>query len=432
MANGKKKGSKKKIIIFSGIGVVVVALLLIALLGGSKEQIVSVQTEKVLKRDITQTVSATGKIESEFKVTITPEVTGEIVSLPIKDGDKVEKGRLLIQIKGDLYVAQKDRAEANLQSAEANLAMRKAELDKVTTEFQRMKELHNKKLSSDSELETANSSYLTSKALYESAEANVLEAKASLKEIVEGLNKTTIYSPMKGTITQLNVELSERVFGAGFTQGTDIMTVSDLNNMEARVEVDENDVVLISIGDTARVKIDAFEDRVFKGIITQIGNSAQTQGLGTQEEVVNFEVRIKLIDLDGQLRPGMSCTADIETETVNNVLSIPIQSVTARSEFSGPAPENEEGNGVIAVNNGNKKKDKDKVQEIVFVVDKGKAKKVEVETGISDDDYIEIKKGLKGAEEVVTGSYTAISKELNDGSVVSVEEKNSPKQNASK
>jgi len=432
MANGKKKGSKKKIIIFSGIGVVVVALLLIALLGGSKEQIVSVQTEKVLKRDITQTVSATGKIESEFKVTITPEVTGEIVSLPIKDGDKVEKGRLLIQIKGDLYVAQKDRAEANLQSAEANLAMRKAELDKVTTEFQRMKELHNKKLSSDSELETANSSYLTSKALYESAEANVLEAKASLKEIVEGLNKTTIYSPMKGTITQLNVELSERVFGAGFTQGTDIMTVSDLNNMEARVEVDENDVVLISIGDTARVKIDAFEDRVFKGIITQIGNSAQTQGLGTQEEVVNFEVRIKLIDLDGQLRPGMSCTADIETETVNNVLSIPIQSVTARSEFSGPAPENEEGNGVIAVNNGNKKKDKDKVQEIVFVVDKGKAKKVEVETGISDDDYIEIKKGLKGAEEVVTGSYTAISKELNDGSIVSVEEKNSPKQNASK
>jgi HlyD family secretion protein len=431
MANGRKKGSKKKIIIFSGIGVVVVALLLIALLGGSKEQIINVQTEKVMKRDITQTVSATGKIESEFKVTITPEVTGEIVSLPIKDGDKVQKGKLLIQIKGDLYVAQKDRAEANLQSAEANLAMRKAELDKVTTEFQRAKELHSKKLSSDAELETANSSYLTSKALYESAEANVLQAQASLKEIVEGLNKTTIYSPMKGTVTQLNVELGERVFGAGFTQGTDIMTVSDLNNMEARVEVDENDVVLISIGDTARVKIDAFEDRIFKGIITQIGNSAQTQGLGTQEEVVNFEVRIKLIDLDEQLRPGMSCTADIETETVKNVLSIPIQCVTARSDFSAPAPGSEEGNGVIAANNGNKKKDRE-IKEIVFTVDKGKAKKVDVETGISDDDYIEIKKGLKGTEEVVTGSYTAISKELNDGSVVSVEEKKSPKENASK
>lgn len=429
MANGKKR-SKKKIIIFSAVGVVVLALVLIALLGGSKDEIIAVQTEKVLKRDITQTVSATGKIESEFKVSITPEVTGEIVNLPIKDGDKVSKGQLLIQIKGDLYVAQKDRAEANLQSAEANLNMRKAELDKVTTEYQRAKELHSKKLSSDSELETANSTYLSSKAMYESAAANVLQAKASLKEIVEGLNKTTIYSPMKGTVTQLNVELGERVFGAGFTQGTDIMTVSDLKNMEARVEVDENDVVLISIGDTARVKIDAFENREFKGIITQIGNSAQTQGLGTQEEVVNFEVRIKLIDLDEQLRPGMSCTAEIETETVNKVWSIPIQSVTARTDFPGMAPEGEEGSGVIAVSNDNKKKEK--IQEIVFIIDKGKAKKVEVETGISDDDYIEIKKGLKGNEQVVTGSYTAISRELNDGSIVRVEDKKSPKQNAPK
>jgi HlyD family secretion protein len=430
MANGRKKGSKKKIYIFSGIGVVVVALVLIALLGGSKEEIVAVQTEKVMKRDITQTVSATGKIESEFKVTITPEVTGEIVNLPVKDGQKVSKEQLLIRIKGDLYVAQKDRAEANLQAAEANLAQRKAELDKVTTDLQRVKELQNKKLVSDAELEAANSSYLSSKAMYESAAANVLQAKASLKEIVEGLNKTTIYSPMKGTITQLNVELGERVFGAGFTQGTDIMTVSDLNNMEARVEVDENDVVLISIGDTARVKIDAFQDRVFKGIVKQIGNSAQTQGLGTQEEVVNFEVRIKLIDLDEQLRPGMSCTADIETETVKNVLSIPIQSVTARTEFSGPKPE--EGNGVVAVTSGNSEKKKDKVQEIVFVVDKGKAKKVNVTTGISDDDYIQIKDGLKGSENVVSGSYTAISKELNDGSTVRVEEKNAQKPNASK
>ncbi|HVO74447.1 MAG TPA: efflux RND transporter periplasmic adaptor subunit [Ignavibacteriaceae bacterium] len=429
MANGRKK-SKKKIYIFSGIGAVVVILILIALLGGSKEEIIAVQTEKVMKRDITQTVSATGKIESEFKVTITPEVTGEIVNLPIKDGQKVSKGQLLIQIKGDLYVAQRDRAEANLQAAEANLAQRKAELDKITTDLQRVKELHKKNLASDAELEAANSTYLSNKAMYESAAANVLQAKASLKEIVEGLNKTTIYSPMKGTVTQLNVELGERVFGAGFTQGTDIMTVSDLNNMEARVEVDENDVVLISIGDTARVKIDAFEGRVFKGIVKQIGNSAQTTGLGTQEEVVNFEVRIKLIDLDEQLRPGMSCTADIETETVNNVLSIPIQSVTARTDFVAPKPE--EGNGVIAVTKGNDEKKKDKVQEIVFVIDKGKAKKVNVVTGISNDDYIQIKEGLKGSEEVVTGSYTAISKELNDGSTVRVEDKNVQKQNPSK
>jgi HlyD family secretion protein len=421
MANGKKKKSKKKVFIFGGLGVLVLALVLIALVGGGKEEIIAVQVEKVIKRDITQTVTATGKIEPEFKVMITPEVTGEIVSLPVKDGQRVNKGDLLIKIKGDLYIAQKDRAEANLQSADANLSMRKAELDKVTQDYNRMKELHNKKLASDSEIETAKSNYLTTKALYESAEADVLQSKASLKEITEGLYKTTIYSPMKGIVTQLNVELGERVLGSGFSQGTNIMTVSDLNNMEARVEVDENDVVLISVGDTARVKIDAFGDRIFKGIVTQIGNSAQTQGLGTQEEVVNFEVRIKLIDLDSALRPGMSCTADIETETVKNVVSIPIQSVTARSDFAGPKPEGDE-NGVLSVKQGEKKKDK--IQEIVFIVEKGKAKRVNVETGISDDDYIQIKSGLKGDEEIVSGSYSAISRELNDGSAVRVEEKN--------
>jgi HlyD family secretion protein len=191
--------------------------------------------------------------------------------------------------------------------------------------------------------------------------------------------------------------------------------------MEARVEVDENDVVLISVGDTARVKIDAFGDKVFKGIVTQIGNSAQTEGMGTQEEVVNFEVRIKLIDLDDALRPGMSCTADIETETVKNVVSVPIQSVTARSDFAGPKPEGDEG-GVLSVKKDEKKKDK--IQEIVFVVGKGKAKKINIETGISDDDYIQIKSGLKGDEEIISGSYSAISRELNDGSAVKVEDKN--------
>ena len=421
MANGKKKKSKKKVFIFGGLGVLVLALILIALVGGSKEEIIAVQTEKVMKRDITQTVTATGKIEPEFKVMITPEVTGEIVSLPVKDGQKVNKEQLLIKIKGDLYIAQKDRAEANLQSAEANLQMRDAELDRVTLEYNRVKELHSKRLSSDSELEISKSNYLSTKASYESAEAGVLQSKASLKEIMEGLNKTTIYSPMDGIVTQLNVELGERVLGSGFSQGTDIMTVSDLNNMEARVDVDENDVVLISLGDTARIKIDAFGDKVFRGIVTQIGNSAQTAGLGTQEEVVNFEVRIKLIDPDSSLRPGMSCNADIETETVKNVLSVPIQSVTARSDFKETKPEEGQENGVLTVNTDEKKKEK--IQEIIFTVEKGKAKKINVETGISNDNYIQIKSGLKGSEEVVSGSYSAISRELNDGSAVRTEER---------
>ena len=420
MANGKKKKSKKKIFIFGGIGVLLLALVLIAILGGSKEEIVAVQTEKVQKRDITQTVAATGKINPEFKVPITSEVTGEIVSLPVEEGDKVKKGQLLIKIKGDAYVAQKERAEASLQSANANLTMRKAELDKITQDYNRMKELHNKNLASDSELETANSNYLTTKALYQSAEANVLQSEASLKEIIDQLNKTTIYSPIDGVVTQLNVELGERVLGSGYSMGTDIMTVSDLRNIEATVEVDENDVVLISVGDTAKIKVDAFGDRVFKGAVTQIGNSAVTTGLGTQEQVVNFEVRIKLLGPDDALRPGMSCNADIETETVHQVISIPIQSVTARSDFNMEQKKDEEETETVSASNN--KTDK-KIQEIVFIIEKSKAKKLNVETGISDDNYIQIKSGLSGKEDVVSGSYRAISRELNDDVTVRVENK---------
>ena len=412
MANGKKKKSKKKVFIFGGIGVLLLALILIALFGGSKEEIIAVQTEKVMKRDITQTVAATGKINPEFKVPITSEVTGEIVNLPVEEGDRVKKGQLLIKIKGDAYVAQQERAQANLQASEANLQMRKAELDKVTQDYNRMKELHGKSLASDSELETAKSNYLSTKAQYESAEANVLQNKASLKEIIEQVKKTTIYSPIDGVVTKLNVELGERVLGSGFSQGTDIMTVSDLTNIEATVEVDENDVVLISVEDTASIKVDAFGDRIFKGIVTQIGNSAITSGLGTQEEVVNFEVRIKLLEPDDALRPGMSCNADIETETVHDVISVPIQSVTARSDFN--MGQNQEGEGEdedsdVKPATNNKKEDK-KIQEIVFIVENNKAKKINVETGISDDNYLEIKSGLSGDEDVVSGTYRAISR----------------------
>jgi len=421
MANGKQKKSKKKLFIFSGIGLVLVILIVIAFFGGSKDEIIAVQTEKVQKRTITQTVAATGTINPEFKVIITPEVTGEIVSLPVEEGNRVKKGDLLIKIKADTYIAQKERAEANLQSAEANLDMRKAELDKITSDYQRIKELYNKGLSSDAELETIKSSYLSTEALYKGAEANVLQGEAGLREAIEQLNKTTIYSPMDGVITELNVELGERVLGSGFSQGTNIMTVSDLGNMEAVVEVDENDVVLVSIGDTTRVKVDAFGDRIFRGIVTQRGNSAKTQGLGTQEQVVNFDVRIRLIDIDKDLRPGMSCNASIETETINNVISVPLQSVTARGGFTPANPEEgEEGNQNVKQE---KKGNDDKPKEIVFIIKNGKAKSINVKTGLSDDNFIEIKEGLKSGEEVITGSYRAISRELNDGSIVHVEEK---------
>ncbi|MBZ0201167.1 MAG: efflux RND transporter periplasmic adaptor subunit, partial [Ignavibacteriaceae bacterium] len=409
MANGKKK-SKKKIIVFSVLGAIVLALVLLAFLGGSKEEIISVQTEKVEKRNITQTVTATGKINPEFKVAITPEVTGEIVVLPVKEGDFVKKGTLLLRIKSDAYAAQKEKAEAMLQSSKAQLSQREAELVKVESDYNRAKELHQKRLSSDSELETSKSNFISTRAMYQSAQANVMQSEANLRESNEQLNKTAIFSPMEGTITQLNVELGERVLGSGFSQGTNIMTVSDLGNMEATVDVDENDVVLVSIGDTAKIKVDAFSDRIFRGTVTQIGNSAQSAGLGTQEQVVNFGVRIKLIDIDSNLRPGMSCTSDIETETKSMVLAVPIQSVTARDEeMMKPEKSSDDDEEMAPAKKDTEKKE---VQEIVFIIENGKAKSVKVKTGISNDNYIEVQSGLSGGEEVISGSYRAISREL--------------------
>lgn len=415
MSNGNKKKSKKKLIVFGGIGIVVIALVLLVIFQGSKEEIVTVQTEKSQKRTITQTVTATGKINPEFQVIITPEVTGEVVLLPVKEGDLVKKNQVLVKIKADTYLAAKERADASLLSAKANLNMRKAELDRITSEYKRVQELHTKRLASDSELELIKSSFLSSQAQHESALAQVQQFQAALRESIEQLNKTTIVSPMDGTITQLNIEVGERVLGSGFTQGTNMMTVSDLSKMEATVDVDENDIPNLTFGDTARIKVDAFGDKLFNGLVTQIGNSAKTSGLGTQDQVVNFEVKIRIIDFDSRLRPGMSCNGTIETETKKDVISVPIQSVTARSDIK--QEENEE----LVVSNGKKKEDK--VQEIVFVINDGKAKSINVKTGISDDNYIEIKSGLNEEEEVVSGSYRAISRELKDGSLVKIENK---------
>lgn len=429
MAKSNKK-SKKKLIIFGSLGLLVVIFIVIALVSGGKEEIIMVQTEKVEKRDITQTVTATGQIDPEFKVLITPEVTGEIIELPVKEGDKVKKGDLLIRIKGDQYKAQKERLEAGLKSSEATLKIREAERNRLTLQYDRVRELHKKTLVSDSELETAESNFLTSRASFEQAEANVLQSQAQLREVLEILYKTTIYAPMNGTITQLNVELSERVLGSGFSQGTDIMTVANLSNMEAVVEVDENDVVQVALGDTATIKVDAFGDREFKGVITEIGNSAKQVGFGTQEQVVNFEVKIRLIDMDENLRPGMSCNADIETETVFDVISVPIQSVTAR-ENVGNSDKNQ--NSDEENTNEKKKGESEKKNEVketrkgptevVFLLESGTVKMVEVKTGISDDNYIEITEGLEDSVDVVSGSYKAISRELEDGSKVKVEEK---------
>ncbi len=420
MANGKK--SKKKLLIFGGLGLLLVVVILLVILGGSKEEIFSVQTEKVEKRTITQIVSATGTINPVYKVTISAEATGEIVSLPIKEGDIVKRGQILVRIKPDNYEAQKNRAAAGLDQSRASLASNKAQLDKVELDYKRVQDLAKKGLSSESELETAKSNYLQALGNYNAQQSMVIQAEASLKDATVNLGKTVVTAPMDGVVTKLDVDLAQRVLGSNFSPGTEMLTVSDLRQIEATVDVDENDVVLIAKGDSAKIHIDAFRDRTFKGVVTQIGNSAITKGAGTQDQVVNFEVKILLVNPDNNIRPGMSCDGDILTETKQNVLAVPIQSVTARVDKAKmAAPEQ---SGQVAQQN-NKTAKSNKPKEVVFVVDNGKAKMMEVKTGISDDTYIEVESGLKGTEEVVSGPYRAISKDLEDGSKISVQSKRS-------
>lgn len=409
MANNGKK-SKKKIIIFSGLGVVLIALALIVFLGSKKEPIIPVQVEKASRRTITQLVTATGKIQPEVQVKISPEVSGEIVQLPVKEGQRVVKGDLLLKIKPDVYNALRDQYAAGLLQSEANL--KKTELD-----FKRVESLFAKGMVSGSDYDQA-------KAAYEGSRAGYAQSKASLDQAQENLRKTTILSPMDGTVSQLNSELGERVLGTSQFQGTEVMTIADLSKMEARIDVSENDVTRVAVGDTARIAVDAFPNRKVTAIVYEIANTATSTGLGTQEEVTNFQVKMRIIDKDVSLRPGMSMTADIETETKHEVITVPIQSVTTRIPKMEMAEGQAEGQPaaqstkLISV----KKKAEMKPKEIVFVVDGGVVKSVPVKRGISDDTHVEILEGVSEGAQVVSGSYKAINRELEDGSKVRIEE----------
>jgi HlyD family secretion protein len=422
-----KKKSKKKLIIFSIIGVIALVLILLVVLGGKKEVIVNVQTEKIQKRTITQIVTASGKIQPVISVTINPEVSGEIVNLPVVEGQPVKKGEVLVKIKPDAYIAQLDRQTASLNYSKSQLEVQKANLDKAQQDYKRQEELFKKNLISESDFESVKAAYSAQKAQYESAKHSIGVSQANLNETKTSLEKTTIISPMEGIISQLNSRLGERVFGTGFSSGTAIMTVADLSAMEARVEVGENDVVLIKIGDTARVEIDAFPNRKFNGVVYEIANTAKSTGMGTQEEIVNFEVKIKILDKDVVLRPGMSCTADIETNTKTDVWAVPIQSVTTRTMEKKmgenmPPQDGPPQTNVTSSKDQQAKKEYTKPQEVVFVIENNIAKMLKVKTGISDDKYIEVIEGLKGNEDVVSGSYRAINRELEDNKPVKVEQ----------
>lgn len=406
MAVNNSKKKKKRIIIFSVLGGLLILLIVLVILGSQRKPVFTVQTEKITRRTITQVVTATGKIHPVTQVVINAEVSGEIIELPVKEGQRVKKGQLVARIKPDVYQAQ-------YESALANHAMTEASFIKAESDFKRVSELFAKKLVSQADMDIARANYLSAKAALEQAAANVRQAK-------ETLSKTSITSPMSGVVSQLNVEIGVRVSGSTFMQGTQLMTIADLSVMEARVDVGENDVVLVSIGDTARIEVDAFPDREFIGTVTQIANTAKSTGLGTQDQVTNFEVRILLHTPPGiEFRPGMSVTADIETATKHNVLAVPIQSVTIRL----PKNPSTESDGDVQLASSSKKKQKEKLQEVIFVVNDGTAKAVPVTRGISDDSYVEVNgENLEGLE-VITAPFKAINRDLEDGSKVRVDNK---------
>ncbi|MEO6693931.1 MAG: efflux RND transporter periplasmic adaptor subunit [Ignavibacteria bacterium] len=416
----KKKKSRKKLLWI--LGLLLTAVIIITIIVSSKkETLVTVQTEKIGRRNIIQLVTATGKIQSETEVNISAEVSGEIISLPFKEGDEVKKGALVVKIKQDAYTPQIQEQDAAIRVAESNLKSNEVTLQKYELELNRTKQLYDRGLATTSELDNAQSNLDQILAQINTNMAQVNQQRTGLSRIRYDISKTTIYSPIDGTVTQLNNESGEKVLGTISNQGNDIMTISDLSKMECQVEVGETDVTLVNIGDTANIEIDAFPDKIFQGYVYEVANTAKSTGATAQDQVVNFIVKIRIINNDVELRPGMSCTVDIEVENRNNVLSVPIQSVTTREEFKGGEMGSDMDNENLKRESEEKQNKKIHPKEIVFIVDNNLAKKENVKTGISDDSYIEIVDGAQEGQEVVKGSFKAITKELEEGTKIKVD-----------
>jgi HlyD family secretion protein len=402
-----------------------------------KEKPIPVTTEKAFRKTITQIVTATGKIQPEVEVKIAPEVSGEIIDLPVKEGQPVRKGDLLLRIRPDSYRAQVESQQAALSGARAASVQHRAELAKAEQDYRRIKSLYDQHLVSESDRNAAQTQYDIAKAALETSLFDIQRSEGALKQINDALGKTIIHSPSDGTISTLPARLGERVVGTSQFAGTEVMRIADLSSMEAQVNVNENDVVNVKVGDVAKIHVDAYPDRKIAGVVREIASTATTNNLGTQEEVTNFLVKIRVTDRAVTLRPGMSATADIETSTVENAIAVPIQSVTVRSTESNKSPEEQEkaraqseaqekGDNRADVTNLTLEKQKEreqreKLQRVVFVKKGDKVEQRKVETGIADTTYVEIKNGVKPGEEIVAGSYTAISRRLKNGSKVAIE-----------
>jgi HlyD family secretion protein len=436
----KPKRSRKKLYWIIGIVLVLAVAAVAAAMARKREQPILITTEKAVRKDITQLVTATGKIQPEVEVKISPEVSGEIIELPVKEGQVVKKGDLLLRIKPDTYRAQVEEQQAALSSAQASIAQHKSQLAKAEADYQRAKSLFESRLIPESDRKSAQTNYEIAQSALNASVFDVQRAEGALRQINQALSKTTIVAPTDGSISSLSSRLGERVVGTSQFAGTEVMRIADLSKMEARVNVNENDIVNVKIGDVARINVDAYPDRKIAGVVREIASTATTNNAGTQEQVTNFEVKITVSDPSVHLRPGMSTTADIETDTVRNAIAVPIQSVTVRSTDSKLSPEEREKQSAqsVAKDDDNKaevsnqtlekqkeREKRDKLQRVVFIKDGDKVRMQRVETGIADTTFIEIKSGIKPGDEVVAGSYNAISRKLKDGAKVAIEKQKS-------
>ena len=424
--------SKKTIYILLAVAVVLIGTLIgLSKSGviGSKDKGTEIEIANVAASTIVETVSATGKIQPEIEVKISSEVSGEIIALNVKEGQVVKKGDLLVKINPDLYTSSYNRTISNLSGTKAGLNQSEASYKEAKANYDRNKSLYDKGIISRADWDKAIASFEVAKANKQNAYYNVQSASATVLEAKDNLGRTTIYAPADGTISVLNVELGERVLGTQQMAGTEILRVANLNNMEVEVDVNENDIVKIKVGDKANVEVDAYLKKQFKKVVTSISNSASSTL--TAEQVTNFKVKVRILKesyqdlLEGKpstyspFRPGMTATVDIITNTKSNILTVPISSVVVKSDTAAVKE--------IKVEDPNEEKSKpksDKKFECVFVKVGNKAKIRIIKTGIQDDTNIEVLSGLKKGDVVITGPYTTVSKELNSGDKVSLKTDN--------
>jgi HlyD family secretion protein len=421
MAKKQRSGKLRNILIIAAALVAIGGALLFWL--KTREKAIEVTTEKVSRKEVVHTVTATGKIQPETEVAISPDVSGEIIELPVVEGQEVKAGQLLFRIQPDIYVNQVKQSRAQLNLSKAQSMETRARMLKANDDFRKASILYKDRLISQTDWLTAKTNAEANRAAYEASRFSIQQNQSMLDQNDERLGKTVVRSPIDGAIVSLKSKSGERVVGTGQFPGTEVMRIANLDSMQLEVEVNENDIVNVRVGNPVTVTVDAFGDRKFTGEVREIANSATTQAANTQEEVTNFSVKIRILNHQRLLKPGMSGTAEIETERVPNALVVPIQSVTMR-DSGGKAPTTpaDSTSGDKSVRVAASAPASGEV-EGVFVVENGKARFRRVKTGTTDNTDIVILSGLKAGDEVVSGSYGAISRELHDGSAVKLQEK---------